>query len=108
MLELKTIIKMDMETAEEMFAGLESCIDMVEDEQPVGIFTEDETYVVMTAEDFTYLKNSHTPTSVFSLSCDMIDELETLSIGELEIILSLVSSQLNIKMARQYAGKQEV
>lgn len=104
MLELKAVIKMDMETACELFVGLDDCMMLVEDE-PVAITTEEETYVIMTSDDFHYLQASHTPTSVFNLSCDMIDGLETLSVSELETILSLVSSQLNIKLAKQYASR---
>ena len=95
MLELKTILEMDVETAYEIFGDINGFVD-----EPVSIKTEEESYVIMTADDFVYLQNRK-PAS-FALSCDMLTELETLSIDELETIISLVSSQLNLKIAKQY------
>lgn len=104
MLELKAILNTDMEAICELFAGLYDDAMLMEDE-PVEISTEEETYVIMTADDFQLLKESHTTTMRFNLSCDMMDELESLSVMELETILTLVSSQLNIKLAKQYVRR---
>ena len=103
MINLKTVIEIDMETETiyDIFDKLQGGIDVIEDE-PVAIVTEDETYVIMTADDFRYIQNVANNPLKGILSDGILNELEILNINELETLISLLSSQLNLKMAKQY------
>ena len=101
-MNVKTVIELDMETVYDIFNTLQDSASILD---KVGIVTVEQAYVIMTADEFHHLKNKANHPSTFALSYDMINELEALNISELETILSIVSSQLNIKMAKQYLSR---
>ncbi|WP_313523827.1 hypothetical protein [Anaerotignum sp.] len=105
-MNIKNVFHIDEESIAELFSNLEQCLACMEDE-PAAVMTEDETFVIMTAEDFHYLQIQMANKQSQAHIATFLEMLEGLSIEELEHILTLANSQLTIKMARKYFVREE-
>lgn len=101
----KTTINEDM--LAEIFEGLEDCLENATDE-PVAVMTENETFVIMTLEDFNFLQNKKQDELSEPYIKSFLETLEGLSAEELGHILTLANSQLNIKMAKEFFCRKEM
>lgn len=54
-MNIKNVLHIDEESIAELLGNLEQCLACMEDE-PAAVMTEDESFVIMTAEDFHYLQ----------------------------------------------------
>ena len=105
-MDIKNVLHIDEESIAELFGNLEQCFACMEDE-PAAVMTEDETFVIMKAEDFYYLQMQIANRQSQAHIATFLEMLEGLSIEELEHILTLANSQLNIRMAKEYFGRKE-
>ena len=101
MLNLKTVIELDVETVYDIFNAFQDGFEVVEAE-PVAIITEEETYVIMTADDFHHLQNESKEREEHHTFMDMLELLEILDVEELEHMIDLAKSHINIRMAKRY------
>lgn len=97
-MDMKNKITVDEDMLAEIFEGLEDCLENAANE-PVAVMSENETFVVMTLEAFECLHNQAEQKPFISV---FLQQLEDLSVEQLEHILALTNSQLTIKTAKEY------
>ena len=95
----KIEMEIEEETMHNFFLGLEQCLN---DEEMAP--EQENILVVMTIDDFEYLR-SHKQDKPFIAM--FLEQLEDFSVEQLEHLLSLTTSQLNIKTAKKFfCGKE--
>ncbi len=102
-MNMKNAPTIDNEAVAEFFGNLEECLENMVDSHYEQI--EGKTFVIMTARDFYYLRNCQAQQPFINL---LLEQLEDFSIQQLEHIRTLATSQLNIKMARDYFERKEL
>lgn len=102
-MNMKNTPTIDNEAVAEFFENLEECLEKMVDSPYEQI--EGETFVIMTARDFHYLQSRQTQLPFMNL---FLEQLEDFSIQQLEHIRTFATSQLNIKMARDYFERKEL